>query len=293
MVPAAVLLVTTAAAFHACWNLLAKRSGDKVAFFCLVGVAGTVLLLPVALLSAPAPTWPAAVWGRVGLAAGLRAAYFLALGAAYARGDFSLVYPFARGTAPVLVPVMAVLLLGERLTLGGGFGVTAVALGVYAIHLPGLAPRQWLSPVRALASPHAGYAILTGVLTATYSVVDKWNIGSGISPVWYAYLTIPVAALLLAPMVLPRRPAVGREWRAHRGAIAVVAILMTGGYLLVLHALRLAPVSYVAPARELSIVFGALLGATVLGERHLPQRVLGAALIVAGVITLAAAPASR
>lgn len=288
----AVFLVVVAAVFHACWNLLAKRSVDKLVFLWWTGVAGSLVFLPFVLWSLPAATWPAAAWGRAALAAGLRAVYFVFLGAAYARGDLSLVYPLARGTAPALVPILAGLLLGETLTPSGGMGVAVVVLGVYTIHLPGLALRHVLIPLRALRSPYAGFAILTGLMTATYSIVDKWNVRSGMPLLAYAYLTIPVAALLLTPIVRRRPGALRREWQVNRWSIVMVAVLMTSSYLLILHALARAPVSYVAPARELSIVFGTVLGAVVLGERHLPQRALGAMLIVIGVVLLALAPAS-
>src|SRR5574341_1557251 len=210
-----VFLVAVAAVFHACWNLLAKRSVDKLVFLWWTGVAGSLVLLPFVLWSLPATTWPTAAWGRVALAGGLRAVYFVFIGAAYARGDFSLVYPLARGTAPALVPILAVLLLGETLTPSGGMGVAAVVLGVYTIHLPGLALRHVLTPLRALRSPHAGFAILTGLMTATYSIVDKWNVRSGMPLLAYAYLTIPVAALLLTPIVRRRPGAPRREWQVN------------------------------------------------------------------------------
>jgi drug/metabolite transporter (DMT)-like permease len=287
MTGVALLLVTVAAVSHACWNLLAKRSGDKLVFLWWTGVAGAVLFLPAVLWWTPTWQWlPGTGWG-IALSAGIRAAYFGALGSAYARGDLSLVYPLARGVAPVLVPPFAVLLLGERPSPVGWLAIVTVAVGVYVLHLPGLAFGDVLGPLRALRLPHARYAALTGVMTAAYSIVDKWTISRGVPPLLFAYLTIPGAALLFTPLVLRRRAAAGAEWRAGRREILLVAVLMTGGYLLVLFALRLAPVSYVAPARELGIVFGALLGSFVLAERHRPQRLAGALLIVIGVLLLA------
>ncbi len=283
----ALLLVTTSAVFHAVWNLLTKASRDKPLFLWWTGLAGSLLFLPALVWWRPA--WPgeAGLWAGIALAATLRAAYFGALGAAYARGDLSLVYPLARGMAPVLVPPVAILLLGERPSAVGALGIGAVALGVYVLHLPGLATADLLAPFRALRLPHARPAALTGLITATYSVVDKWNVTRGADPLLYAYLTIPVAALLLTPAAARRPGAIAAEWRANRLAIPAVALLMTSGYVLVLFALRLAPVSYVAPARELGIVFGTLLGVVTLGEPNRPQRLTGASLIVVGVILLA------
>jgi drug/metabolite transporter (DMT)-like permease len=285
----ALALVLGAAMIHATWNLLTKSSTDKLLFIWWTGIVGSLLLLPFVAVLSPAPVWDAGVLGRVALGAVLRATYFVALGAAYSRGDLSLVYPLARGIAPMLVPAAAITLLGERLTSTATAGIALVTAGVYVMNVPQLTRAGLVAPLTALRTPAARFAALTGLLTASYSVVDKWTIDSGVPAAWYAYLTIPVAALLLTPWAWshPRRQA---EWRAHRGAIIAVSVLMTASYLLVLFALRTSPVSHVAPAREVAIVFGAVLGAVVLRESHGRQRVVGAILIVLGVALLAHAP---
>lgn len=130
---------------------------------------------------------------------------------------------------------------------------------------------------------------MTGCLTAAYTVLDAWNVRRGLPPVLYAWATIPAALLLLTPFA-SRMPGALRDARSEGGLpIILVAALMTGGYLLVLLAVRIAPVSYVAPARELSIVFGTLLGLRVLREPHPASRVTGAGLILLGISLLAAA----
>jgi drug/metabolite transporter (DMT)-like permease len=289
MSPLALLLILVATLSHASWNLLAKQSRDRLAFLWWTGVAGTMLYLPAALAVAPAWTPSAADWAGVAGGAVIRAGYFAALGTAYARGDLSLVYPLARGTAPILVPPLAMLLLGERPSPLGWAGIALIGLGVYTLHLPGFGRATWLAPLRALRSAPAGYALLTGCFTTTYSLVDAWNIRRGVPPLLYAYLTIPVAALLLTPVVARPPAALAAARRAGGLAIVAVGVLMTGGYLLVLLALRLAPVSYVAPARELSIVVGTLLGVVALREPYPVPRLGGASLIVAGVALLALA----
>jgi drug/metabolite transporter (DMT)-like permease len=274
------------AAGHATWNLLTKRSGDKLLFLWWTGVAGTLLFLPVALLATPDWSGLVAAWPAVIASAVVRAAYLATLGSAYTRGDLSLVYPLARGAAPALVPPLAIMILGERLSLPAAVGVAVVALGIYVLHLPSLTPAAAMVPLRALRQPHAWWALATGALTVTYSLVDKWSMSRGLPPVAYAWLTIPLAALLLAPRVLAAPSAAAAEWRAHRRPIVAVAVLMTAGYLLVLVALTLAPVSVIAPARELGIVFGAVLGTRLLGEPHGRPRVAGATLIVLGILLL-------
>lgn len=289
MSPLAILLILAATLSHASWNFLTKRSRDRLAFLWWTGVAGTVLYLPAVLWVAPPWTLAAGDWAGVVGGAALRAVYFAALGTAYSRGDLSLVYPLARGTAPLLVPPLAVLILGERPSPVGWAGIATIGLGIYVLHLPGFGGASLLAPLGALRSARAGYAVLTGCLTTAYSLVDAWNIRRGIPPLLYAYLTIPVAALLLTPVVW-RRPAARDAGRRSGGrAIVTVGILMTGGYLLILLALRLAPVSYVAPARELSIVIGTLLGVVVLREPEPVPRLTGSALIVVGVLLLALA----
>jgi drug/metabolite transporter (DMT)-like permease len=283
----ALALVVVAAAGHATWNLLVKRSVDKLAFLWCSGVAGMVLFLPVVLYVSPAWDWLAGAWPTVLSSAVVRGSYFATLGTAYTRGDLSLVYPLARGASTAVVPLLAILLLGERLSVPATVGVAVVAIGIYVLHLPSFSVGAMLTPLRALARPHAWWALATAALTITYSLVDKWSMNRGMPPLAYAYLTIPAAALLLTPHAVGYPAAVAHEWRAHRTAIVAVALLVTSGYLLVLVALTFAPLSVIAPARELGIVFGAALGTTLLGEPHGRVRITGAALIVLGIALLA------
>ena len=289
MTSLALGLVVLAAFSHATWNLLTKQSRHHLAFLWWTGVVGALLYLPAVVWSGPGWPWPTITWAGVVLAAVVRAAYFVALTSAYARGDLSQVYPLARGFAPVLVPPAAMLLLGERPSGLGILGVLTVGLGIYVLHLPHFARTAWLAPLHTLRTGAARWAILTGGLTTTYSILDAWNVRQGVPPLFYAWATIPLAALLLAPWAWRPPGACAAEWRAAGARIAAVALLMTGGYFLVLLAVRIAPVSYVAPARELSIVFGTFLGVTVLRERHPAPRLAGAALILAGVLVLGAA----
>jgi drug/metabolite transporter (DMT)-like permease len=149
MTALALLLIAASALMHASWNYLTKSSRDKLAFLWAAGIAGSVFFLPL-LLWTDAGSWSARVWLGFGLGAGIRALYFLSLGAAYTRGDLSIVYPVARGIAPVLVPVTAAALLGERLSAAGGLGVAAVVLGVYLVHVPALNARDLFVPLTRL-----------------------------------------------------------------------------------------------------------------------------------------------
>jgi drug/metabolite transporter (DMT)-like permease len=282
----ALALVLLAAVAHATWNLLARRADEKLAFLWCSTLVSSVLLLPVgAWLLLTGPSIPAAGWVVVALSALLEALYYWTLAQAYRYGDLSLVYPIARGTAPILVPVLAVLFLGERLSALAAGGILLIVIGAAAIH------------TRRLAWPSAGaiadvasqlgtrYAVLTGLVIATYTALDKYGV-TLVTPLLYGYLLFVGLTVALVPLLLRQRRVVATEWKLRRGSIVVVGLLAPASYGLVLLALTLAPVSYVAAAREISAVLAALLGAVVLHEGYGRQRLLGSTAIAAGLMLL-------
>ena len=278
-------LVLLAAATHATWNLLARRADDKLAFLWCGNAASTVLFLPVGawlLLTEPIS---AAGWSVVGVSAGLEALYFWTLAQAYRYGDLSLVYPIARGTAPILVPILAALFLGEQLSGPAVAGIGMVVLGTVAIHTRSLGWPTVGAVGEVLGHRGTRYALLTGLVIAAYSALDKYGV-SLVKPVLYAYLLFAGLSAILLPVVLRRRSALVREWKLRRGSIVAVGLLAPTSYGLVLLALTLAPVSYVAAAREISVVLAAILGAMVLHEGYGRQRLLGSTAIAAGLMLL-------
>lgn len=284
MTPAALALVLSSAIFHAGWNLLAKRAGGGVAFVWLGAVVGTVLYAPLALtqLAAGRETLDGLALAFVAGSGLIHAGYFVALQRGYRDGDLSLVYPLARGLGPLLATAAAIALLGERptaLALGGAALIVAAILS--------LAP----SP-RALAASAVRrstlYAVLTGVLIAAYTLWDKQAVGVlGLAPIVYYWGAELSRTALLTPLVLVRSEAIGAVWREHRREALGVGVLSPLSYILVLYALSTSPVSYVAPAREVGVVLGALAGVTVLGEPDPKRRLGAAAAIVAGIACLA------
>jgi len=288
MEPQAILLLVVAAIIHSAWNLLSKQSRDKQAFFWLALVAGSVIFL--------APFWwiatpvPGAGWPYVLLSAGLEALYFLLLGGAYQRGDLSLVYPLARGSALLFVTLFAFIFLGERAVPLGLGGIALIIAGVYTLHVKAGAPAGpgpgLLAPLLSVRERPSQLALLTGLTIASYSVVDKVGV-SYVDPAQYIYLIFLFAALALTPyMLLARRPAVVAVWRANRGAVLAAALGFFASYLLVLFVIRISRVSYVSSVREMSVVFAALLGAFVLHEPLGEKKILGAVLIFAGILCI-------
>lgn len=286
MTPLALGIVLAAACTHATWNLAAKRSGGGLPFVWMAGIISLTLYLPVvaAYWWWRHPVLPAGT-ALVILGSGLlKTGYSLLLQRGYRHGDFSLVYPLARGTGPLLSTAAAIALFGERptpLALAGG---ALVVGGVFFLtgggaRLAGSAPA---------GRAGLGYGFLCGCCIAGYTVWDQRAVSHlGIPPVLYDCGTQVVMCSLLTPLALRRRPEVARSWREHRGKAATIAVLGPLGYVLILTAMSFTPVSYIAPAREVSILIGAFLGARVLGEAEGRRRLAAAAVMVAGVIALA------
>lgn len=284
MTPVALALVLAAAVAHATWNLLAKQAGGGVVFVWLYAAIGAAIYAPLALgqLALERFTF---TWTGVGFMVGsgvLHTAYFVLLQRGYREGDLSLVYPVARGTAPVLSVGGAIALFGERPTaiaLAGGLVITAA---VYSL-AGGPGPLSSRSGGAAV-----GYAVATGALIAAYTLWDKHAVGPlDQPPILYYWAAEMIRALLLAPVALLRRDILGTVWRRHRREALGVGLLGPLAYILVLFALESAPVSYVAPLREVSILFGAAMGAQLLNEGHTRRRLLAATAIVLGVVALA------
>ena len=280
---AALLLVLGAAFCHSGWNLLVKSDARRLEIQSGALVVGTLLCLPVVLVYSLGEI-SAAAWTVILVSGVLETSYVFALTAAYGAGDLSLVYPVARGIAPVLVAPLAVAFLGERLSAQGLAGIALVVVGIFLSHGAVGGAAALRANRRAL-----GWALLTGAFTCGYSLVNK--VGVRLVPVpLYAFLVFFVDAVLIHLVRWVRgggAPPVRRE--APWGRIVVVGVLMMAAYLAVLGAMARAPVSYVVAGREVSIVVAAVLGAVVLGERHSAVRIVGAGVIFAGLCVMALA----
>lgn len=289
----AILLLALAAIVHSTWNLLSKRSLDKQVFLWAATGAELFVLAPpfLYLLLLGGERVPGSGWVFVLLSGVLEAAYVMLLGSSYQRGDLSLVYPLARGSAILFVTLFALTFLHESPSVPGLTGIVLVILGIYTMHLKSLGWRGLYIPLKALRHDRASQlALLTGAVIAGYSSVDKVGV-SYVNPIVYLYLVFLVATLLLMPYILTvRSEAVRREWLANRWAIMTVAALSATSYLLVLFALTTSRVSYVSSVREMSVVMAALLGTFLLREPFGPTRIVGSLLIFSGIFCIALAP---
>jgi uncharacterized membrane protein len=224
----------------------------------------------------------------------LEAAYFICLSAAYGRGDLSLVYPLARGSAPLVAVIVGVSLLGERLSLPADLGVASLLVGIL------LVARPWRA-LRAAGAQHRGaigFALATGATIAAYSAVDRVGVRILVPWMYGAILAVFATTILWTSVVVARRigllgppPAVraGPAWRD--GAAGILSLT---AYLLILFAYSIAPLAAVAPLRESGIVLAAAWGALRMGESaggwEAVRRIVAAGLVVIGAVLLAVAP---
>jgi len=269
----ALALALGAAFLHAGWNVLLAGSRDTAQATGGLLVWGVVLLAPFALVfgdvSADALPWIAA-------SALLELGYFVLLARAYRGGALSVVYPVARGVAPVLVLVVGALGLGKGVGWLAGVGVLAVGAGVLLLYRPDLMSLD--DQKSGLLRRDVGFGLAIAAFIAAYTLVDAEGVEHA-DPLAYLALVIAPCALLF-PAVVGQRPDLGA-----RSALTAAATL--GAYLMVLAALQLAPPAAVAAVRESSIVIAALLAAVFLHERLTPQKLAGAITVVAGVAAIA------
>jgi drug/metabolite transporter (DMT)-like permease len=283
----ALALILVAAVAHATWNLFSKQASAAGAssFVWLMSLSATVAYAPVVaasvLLSPPRLTpldW--VFMTGTGL---LQVGYFLFLQSGYRLGDLSLVYPLGRGSGALLAALAGITLLGERPGTAGITGIVLVVLGVLVLGVP-VAPTMR----GAQASRAVIFALVTGMFIASYTLWDKYAVSTlEVPPLLQGYASLPVMALVLAPSALRQRDRTTRVWRQYRRQVAGAAVLSPLAYILVLIAMSFTAVSAVAPAREVSVLAGVVLGRRLLGEGSLARRLAAAAAISAGIICIA------
>lgn len=279
-------LVVVAAFLHATWNLLGKRAAHiGTPFIFSYTLISSLLYLPwvVWLLFYGHLTWTSGVWLCVTLSGVLHLGYNLCLLHGYRVADLSVVYPVARGSAPLLSALMAIVLFRERPSSFGVLGMAAVVSGVLLISVGPRGAQPKSATARGIR-----WGAVTGALIAGYTVVDAWAVKRlGMQPVVLDWCTNVFRAGLLLPWLLRQSQGTWQPMRGRWHLALAIGALAPLAYILVLAALRLGgPVSLVAPAREMSMMIGALLGMIVLREPIGLTRLTGCALLACGVVLL-------
>ncbi len=287
----AALLIAGAALAHAVWNIAMKRAGTSgTTFVAATLVVGVVTLAPFgipALIAAP----PAAGAVFVPLVLGsavLQLAYFLLLQRGYRLADVGVVYPLARGTGPLLSVVGGVVLLGERPGPIVLAGAALVVAGVVVIGLAGARARDGVAEGAPRRWRGIRYGAAVGVVIAGYTLWDAAAVTrADLEPVGYYWASMVVQLAVLLPLAARERGALAQTAREHPVALVLVGVLSPLAYIAVLAAYQLAPVSIVAPAREVSVVLIALAGWLLLREPHPLPRIAGSVVVLAGIALLA------
>jgi drug/metabolite transporter (DMT)-like permease len=235
------------------------------------------------------PRWGVVEWAVLLASAVVHVVYFTTLLRGYRLADLTVVYPVARGTGPLLSSLGAVVWLDERLSAVAAAGVAGVAIGVFFI---AGGPALWAKAHDPLQRERVRAGLLwgglTGALIAGYTLIDGYAVKVLlISPILVDYVGNLLRVPFLLPAALRDRGGFAELWRTQWRSALVIAVLGPLGYVLVLYAVQLAPLSHVAPAREVSMLFAALIGGRLLGEADRATRLIGAACIAGGVGALA------
>lgn len=276
----AIFLLFVSAAMHTSWNLLLKQSEDRFPATWWTTVVGGVLSFSL-LLFVGLP--PRQVWWLGILSGFLEAVYFILLTFAYNSQDFSLVYPIARGTAPGLLAIWSVLFLGERPSLAGALGLGMIVGGLMILGSTGLLKTQ----VGKIPTTGLLFALATAVIISFYTVVD----GSAVrlSPALrYGLFIFTFTPIFASPFTLWNYgwSRLADAWRRDYKRFLVIGTIGTSAYLIALLAYSFAPLSYSSAIREVSVVMGAFAGWKFLGEKMGGWRILGAAIIFAGILII-------
>jgi drug/metabolite transporter (DMT)-like permease len=286
----ALALVVLAGFIHASWNIAAKKAGGDVRFVAFTSVVLMVFWAPVGLWAGwtQVPAWGWLEWALVLASALLHIVYFIVLLRGYRQADLTVVYPLARGSGPLLSSMVAIVFMGEQISALGLMGILGVVGGVFLI---AGGPALWKAAhdLSQQARVRTGivYGGITGLIIASYTVVDGYAVKVALmSPILVDYFGNLVRLVFLSPTLLRDRPTVWAMWQQQKRYALIVGIFSPVSYVLVLYALQVAPLSHVAPAREVSMLFAALLGGHLLGEKDRGPRIAGAALIAAGVMAL-------
>jgi len=280
----ALALILVAAVIHATWNLINKQASGHVSFTWLVAVLSALLYTPatIAIIEIFEIEIGFVALGMMAGSAALHSFYFVLLNQAYRVGDLSLVYPLARGTGPLLSCIAAIAILGERPSVTAMIGALLIIGGVVILsgNLTRLAERADKNAVH--------YALLTGLFIASYTLWDKQAVSRfGVAPLVLDWGANVGRALFLTPFAVRYSNETIAEWRDHKYEAIAIAVLIPLSYILVLTAMTFTPVSYVAPAREISILIGTVMGARLLAEGDSRRRLAAAGAMVLGVIALA------
>ncbi|HEX7621693.1 MAG TPA: DMT family transporter [Anaerolineales bacterium] len=277
----AIVLLLASAVLHALWNLLLKQSSEKyVAMGWQVIISGIISVFVLFFSGLP----PRSMWLFALISMTLEAIYFVLLSFAYSDHDFSLVYPIARGAAPALVVLWSFVFLREIPSMGGFIGIATIICGLVIIGATSFfQPHEGKPKFKGIA-----IALSIALVISVYTLIDGFAVKHG--PVLaYGLSMFTMVPLLTTPVIVGHygRDHFMEAWQRQPARLVLVGFLGVIAYLFALFAYSMAPVNYSEAIREVSVVIGAFAGWQFLGEKLGKIRVLGAAVIFAGIVLIA------
>ncbi|MCP4376891.1 MAG: EamA family transporter [bacterium] len=289
MIAGASLPFVLASAFlHPLWNMLLKRSEDKIVFYLNIHLVFT-LLFSFLLYLYPLGDITATGWMLVILSSCSHFFYQLFLCKTYEAGDMSLTYPVVR-SSPVFVLVLALVFLHEIPTTAAVIGAILVVAGAYLINQKSLSPRSLMAPFDRHHLAAMAFAVLTAVWSAIYSIVDKKGVLS-IPPILFFYLFFACSGFMFLGYFLTLKDRRKKYWRLLKQdaiKITLASILEAASYILILYAFRMSKVAYVVALRQVSVIIGAVYGVVFLKERYGKVRIMASCIIFAGAFCIVA-----
>ncbi len=285
----AILLVLASAFLHAFWNLLSKKSKNKLVFNWFIVLLAPVIYFPVFLYLIFKNPIPAIGFLFIILSGIFITFYFYFLGKSYQHGHLSLAYPISRSST-IFVPFLAAVIIKEQLSLKGILGIIIIVAGVYMLHLRSFNLKSFLEPLRYVREKATLFALLTALFSAFYSVNDSIGVNY-VFPFLFIYLAYFVSSITYLPIVFSKdnHKDIKNEWLLNKNSILISAFIAFLSYMLVLFAFRIDNVSYVVALRQLSIVFGVILGSFVLKEKYGKVRFVVTMLMLVGFFLVATA----
>lgn len=285
----ALLLVLTAALVHATWNYFLKKANATRPFWWLVYIITAIITVPALFLYDPdsLKNITPIGWLVIALSAPIHVIYGQVLQIGYKKSDYSIVYPTARGTGPLITVLSAVLILGDRPSFWGWIGIILILGAIVLFAMPQKTDKNTQS-LRIRSGIFWG--ALTGCFIAGYSFCDAWAVQqtTGLTPMSFYFPSIAVRALVFAPFIMHA------NWKEEskeilttprlQKALAVVTVGSPLAYILVLYAMTMAPLAYVAPSREVGMMIGVVLGGLLLKEKLSTTRLMGVIGMTLGVI---------
>lgn len=277
----AIVLVVLSGLIHSIWNLFTKKSINKIVFLWFCQWAAIIIFLPLFIIEARTlDSIPSIGWLLIVSSMILHGAYVLLLAKTYIIGDLSQVYPIMRGTSPLLVPIIGVLILKESLSLLGWIGIIGIVGGIILVGDINKSKDRW-----KIINHSILLAFTVGLMITSYTVVDKVTLE------YFPAITLNQATnignLLALTYLAIKSNGIRQEWRVNWRTIMIGGLLAPGGYILFLKGLEIMPVSQLAPMREIGTVFGTLMGIFILKESQARNRIIASIIITLGVILLA------